>query len=56
MIKLTVKARVEKERLDPSDKPNDAQISKRYSSLYLQANSIKMMRHVRGSKINPAKY
>ena len=48
-------------RLNPGDKPNDAQTWKNYSSLYtedqFQANSEKkMMGHFRGSKIKPTKY
>ena len=47
-------------RLNPGDKPNDANTWKNYSSLYtenqFQANSEKkMMGHFRGSKIKPTK-
>ena len=69
LIKWSGKASAEKAwllyefpfRLNPGDKPNDAQTWKNYSSLYtedqFQANSEKkMMGHFRGSKIKPTKY
>ena len=76
LIKLTVKASSEKAwllyefpfSLNPGDKPNDAQSSKNYSSLYpvstenqFRANSKKkkkkkLMEHFRVSKIKPTKY
>ena len=69
--KLTVKARVVKAwllyefpfSLIPCDKPNDAQKSKSYSSLYaaitedqFQACSKKKVRYITGRNIKPTKY
>ena len=69
LIKWSGKASAEKAwllyefpfRLNPGDKPNDAQTWKNYSALYtedqFQANSEKkMMWHFIGSKIKPTKY